>query len=102
MKKIRKGIVLGVIAGMIDVIPMIMQKLSWDACFSAFIFWIVCGFFIASSEIKVKGALKGIIISYATLLPAAIIAGKQDLKSLIPMSVMALILGSLLGWKLEK
>lgn len=102
MKKIKVGIILGIVAGMIDVIPMILQKLSWDACLSAFLFWIVCGFLIATSEINVKGSLKGITISYAVLLPTAIIVGKQDPKSLIPMGIMTFILGSMLGWRLEK
>ena len=29
MKKIKIGILFGVVAGIIDVIPMIMQKLTW-------------------------------------------------------------------------
>jgi hypothetical protein len=41
MKKIKIGILLGIIAGIIDVIPMIIQKLTWDANISAISMWIV-------------------------------------------------------------
>lgn len=102
MEKIKMGIVLGVIAGVVDVIPMILQKLSWDANLSAFLFWVVCGVLISISEIKIKGALKGIVISYMMLLPLAVIVGRQEPKSLIPMCIMTLILGSLIGWIIEK
>ena len=36
MKKIKIGLLLGMVAGVIDVIPMIMQNLTWDANISAF------------------------------------------------------------------
>ena len=34
--KIKIGIFFGIIAGIIDIIPMIIQKLTWDANLSAF------------------------------------------------------------------
>jgi len=54
MKKIKIGILLGVVAGIIDVIPMIMQKLTWDANISAFTMWIVVGFLIATIDLKIN------------------------------------------------
>ena len=36
MKKQVTGIILGIIAGILDVIPMIIQDLTWDANLSAF------------------------------------------------------------------
>lgn len=102
MEKIKMGIVLGVIAGVVDVIPMILQKLSWDANLSAFLFWVVCGILISTSEIKIKGAWKGIIIACLMILPTAIIVLKQEPKSLIPIGIMTIILGSAIGWIIEK
>lgn len=34
--KIKIGVISGIIAGIIDVIPMIFQKLTWDANLSVF------------------------------------------------------------------
>ncbi len=45
MKKNKIGILLGVVAGILDVIPMVLQKLTWEANISAFSMWIVVGFF---------------------------------------------------------
>jgi len=97
MKKEMIGISFGVIAGIIDVIPMIIQKLTWDANISAFSMWVVIGFFISTIELKIAPILKGIVISFMTLLPAAILIGTKEPFTLIPISVMTLILGGLLG-----
>jgi len=40
ISKIKAGIVFGIIAGVIDVIPMIFQELTWDANISAFSLWV--------------------------------------------------------------
>jgi len=102
MNKIYKGIFYGVIAGIIDVIPMLFQKLSWDANLSAFIHWVIVGFLISTSTLKIKGVFKGLSIAILLLLPIGIIVGFKEPKSLIPMSAMTLILGCFLGWIIEK
>jgi hypothetical protein len=102
MKKIKLGILLGVIAGIIDVIPMIMQKLTWDANLSAFAHWVIIGFFIAISDIKLKGALKGLAVSIILLIPIAILAWWNTTSSIIPMTIATIILGSSLGFLIDK
>lgn len=104
MEKINKvtlGIVLGIIAGIIDVVPMVFQNLTWDANLSAFSLWVIAGFMIATSNLKLNGILKGILISFLILTPVAIIIGWQQPMSLIPIGIMTLILGSLLGYFIE-
>jgi threonine/homoserine efflux transporter RhtA len=102
MKKITIGISFGVIAGIIDVIPMILQNLPLDADLSAFSIWIVNGFLIADSKLEMNSILKGILISFAVLLPAAILIGWKEPASLIPISLMTVILGSALGYSIER
>ena len=102
MEKTRLGILLGLFAGIIDVIPMVIQNLTWDANLSAFSLWIVSGFLIARTNIKVTGALKGIIISLLVLLPSAILIGWKEPLSLAPVLVMTLILGAGLGFLIDK
>jgi CHASE2 domain-containing sensor protein len=100
--KIRYGIGIGIIAGILDVIPMILQKLTWDANLSAFSMWVIIGFILAISELKLNGIFKGIMISFLILLPSAILIGWKEPISLVPISVMTLILGSLLGYFIDK
>ncbi|HPO63011.1 MAG TPA: hypothetical protein PK762_08015 [Candidatus Kapabacteria bacterium] len=98
MKKIKIGIILGVFAGIIDVIPMIMQNLTWDSNLSAFSMWIVVGFLIATNDLNINSIVKGILIAYLVILPTAILIGWKEPISLIPIAIMSTILGGLLGF----
>ncbi|MFA5035438.1 MAG: hypothetical protein WC500_06640 [Candidatus Margulisiibacteriota bacterium] len=102
MNKITKGLVSGVVAGVVDVLPMLAQGLSWDADLSAFSLWVVAGFLIATSELRLNSILKGLLISYLLALPVYIIVGAKEPFSLIPMTIMTAILGGILGKVLEK
>ncbi|MFA4815318.1 MAG: hypothetical protein WC924_04675 [Candidatus Gracilibacteria bacterium] len=102
MKKLQLGIILGIMAGIIDVVPMIIQKLTWDANLSAFTFWIIAGFIIATTNISLKGVLKGIIISLILLIPLVFVIAWDNPTVLIPIIPMNLILGSALGFLIDK
>jgi hypothetical protein len=102
MNKIIAGLALGLVAGIIDVIPMILQKLTWDANLSALSMWIIAGFLISTNELKLNVILKGILISFLLLIPVAILIAWQEPMSLIPIAIITLILGSLLGFTINK
>jgi len=102
MKKIKIGLLSGLIAGIIDVIPMIMQKLTWDANISAFTMWIVAGFLISTNDLKINSIIKGIMIAFLVLLPTSILIGWKEPVSLIPISLMTTILGGLLGFTVSR
>ena len=53
------GLLLGVVAGVIDVIPMLLQGLTWDANLSAFFLWVVSGFMLSTSNLKLAPVLRG-------------------------------------------
>ena len=101
-KKIQTGILFGAIAGIIDSIPMALQGLSLDAILSAFSLWVVSGFLISTSALKIHWAAKGLLDSFLVLLPAAILIGWKEPVSLVPIAIMTLVLGSLLGYAIEK
>jgi len=96
------GLLLGVIAGILDVIPMMLQGLTWDANLSAFFLWVVSGFMLATSNLRLHPVLKGIVIAFICLLPSVFIIGWHDPISLVPIGVMTLILGALLGFSYGK
>jgi hypothetical protein len=102
MKKMKIGLLLGIAAGIIDVIPMIMQNLTWDANISAFTMWIVVGFLISTIDLKLNPIIKGILIAFLMLLPNAILIGWKEPISLIPIVIMTTILGGLLGFSIQK
>ena len=102
MKKTQLGILLGIVVGIIDVIPMILQKMSWDANFSAFFHWVVLGYLISITNLKLKGYLRGLFLSILTMIPIAFLAWWNDFLAIIPMSISTIVFGLLLGFLIEK
>ena len=101
-RNIVTGIGLGAVAGIIDVIPMIIQNLTWDANISAFLMWVVIGFLLSIAELKINSVLKGILISYLVLLPAGILIGWKEPASLVPIIIMTTLLGGALGFAVQR
>lgn len=101
-RKIFLGIALGIVAGIIDIIPMLIQKLPIYATLSAFSMWVVLGFVINTSALKINGALKGVLLSVLVILPTAILIAQTEPVSLIPIGIMTVILGTLLGFVSDK
>lgn len=103
MKKIPVGISVGLGAAILDTVPMIIQGLAGCAILSAFIMWVVTGFFISISNIKLPPMLKGIVIALLVLAPSAPIIGAADYNVLfVPILPMTLVLGAFSGWMIER
>ena len=102
MKKLTIAFLLGSLAGLVDILPMLAMKLPLNANLSAFSLWVVAGFFIATSEIKINRLLKGVLLSSLILLPNAFLIGWNHPPDLVPVVIMTLILGSLLGYLIDK
>jgi hypothetical protein len=86
-------LIIGCIAGLIDVIPMIIQKLDKTANWSAFVHWVALGLIIPFVHWDIEPWLKGLIIGEITTLPVMIIVMAKDKKALIPMAIFSAILG---------
>ena len=102
MKKQLQGVLFGAIAGVIDVIPMILQDLTWDANFSAFSMWVIIGYLISVVKVNMNAILKGILISLLVLFPSAILIGSKEPFTLIPILVITICLGGILGFSIHK
>ena len=96
------GLILGIFAGILDVIPMVLQGLTWDANLSAFFLWVVSGFMLATSKLELQPVLKGIVLAFLCLLPSVFIIGWNDPFALVPIGIMTLILGAFLGFSYGK
>ncbi len=81
MKRILIGLIVGMIAGIIDVIPMIL---------------------IATNTLNIPGIIKGVVIAFMVLTPSAILIGWNEPLSLVPICIMTLVLGSLSGLGIDK
>ncbi len=97
MSKLLISILIGIIAGVIDVVPMLIQKLDKYACVSAFVHWVVLGVIISYINMPMASWLQGIVIAVLSALPILIIVAKEDTKSIIPIISMSIILGAGVG-----
>ena len=91
------AIIIGLVAGLIDVAPMIIMKLEKVANISAFVHYFVLGLIIPFVSWDIAPWIKGIIISFLSALPVMIIVYPKEKKAIIPMIVFSLILGAGIG-----
>ncbi|MFC2104576.1 hypothetical protein ACFLS4_04405 [Bacteroidota bacterium] len=93
MNDIFIALIIGIIAGIIDVIPMLIQKLNKYASLSAFMHWIVLGLIIPFVSWNIDPWLKGLIIGELLAIPVIIIVMQNDKKSVLPILLMSALLG---------
>jgi hypothetical protein len=93
MNNILIALAIGIVAGLIDVTPMILQKLDKAACWSAFVHWVVLGLIIPFVHWDIQPWLRGFILGELTAVPVMIIVSQKDKKALLPMIMFSGILG---------
>ncbi len=91
------AIIIGVVAGLIDVTPMIIMKLEKEASISAFIHYFVLGLIIPFVSWEMAPWLKGMIIALLSSVPVMIIVYPKDKKAVIPMILFSMVLGAGIG-----
>ena len=88
----------GVIAGIIDVLPMLKMKLDKYASLSAFTFYLIMPFIIFNLNLLENiWWIKGGIISLALSIPIIILVAKEDKMGVLPIAIMAIVLGTFIG-----
>jgi hypothetical protein len=98
MEALLLTLLVGCIAGIIDILPMIKMKLNRYAISSAFIFYFVMPFIIFNLNLlNSLWWLKGGIVTLVLSLPVIIIVSQEDKKSVLPMGIMAVVLGTGIG-----
>ena len=102
MNKLLKSLLLGMAAGILDVIPMVFLDLSWQANASAFLHWLALGVIITYAKLPMSGWLSGLILALITGIPVAVQVTESDPSAAIPIMISSVILGSLLGFMAEK
>jgi hypothetical protein len=90
--------IIGIVAGTIDIIPMLIQKLNRRANISAFLQYFFVSIIIVNIDLPhVVWWLQGGLISVAFALPVVFIVSTQDKKAVPIILTMAAILGTLIG-----
>ena len=90
--------IIGVVAGTIDIIPMVIQKLDRRATISAFLQYFFVSIIIVNIDLPhIVWWLQGGLISVAFALPVVVLVSSQDKKAVPIILTMAAILGTLIG-----
>ena len=92
------SVLIGIAAGIIDIIPMILQKLDKRATISAFLQYFFVSIIIVNINLPhIAWWLQGGLISVALALPVVFIVSTEDKKAVPIILTIAAILGTLIG-----
>jgi hypothetical protein len=92
------SVIIGIVAGVIDIIPMLIQKLEKRATISAFLQYFFVSIIIVNIDLPhIVWWLQGGLISFALALPVVCLVSKQDKKAVPIILTMAFVLGTLIG-----
>lgn len=97
MNNILIALLIGIAAGIIDVVPMLIQKLDKQACLSAFVHWIILGLIIPFVAWNIDPWIKGLIIGVLSAIPVILMIWKEDKKSSVPILLFSAFLGAAVG-----
>ena len=91
-------LLIGIVAGTVDVLPMIKMKLDKYAISSAFVFYLIMPFIIFNINLLQDiWWVKGGIITFILSIPIMILAAKENKTNMIPIATMAFIIGTVIG-----
>ncbi len=98
MKAFFLTLLTGAIIGTLDVLPMLRMKLDRYAILSAFVFYLIVPFIIYNTDLfGMTWWLKGGVITLALALPVIVLVAKDGMQAAIPIAVMSVVLGTLIG-----
>jgi hypothetical protein len=90
--------IIGIIAGTVDIIPMIIQKLDRRATVSAFLQYFFVSVIIVNIDLPhIVWWLQGGLIAVAFTLPVAVLVSAQDKKAVPIIVAISAILGTIIG-----
>jgi hypothetical protein len=98
MDKLLLSIIIGLVAGIVDAIPMIVQKLPRYSTVSAFFHYFFVSIVILNIDLPhIAWWLEGGLISFALMIPMMIHVGHTDKKPLPIIAANAIVIGTLVG-----
>lgn len=98
LENISIALLIGIIAGLIDTLPMIKMQVPRFSIWYVFAQWVFIGLLIPFVNWPLAGWLKGLIIGVLGMIPAAIIAYHRNKKRVPTILLFAAILGAVIGY----
>lgn len=93
MNEILIALAIGIVAGILDVIPMIIQKRPKFTIYAMFAQWVFLGLVIPFINWGIEPWLKGLIIGILGMLPTTITVFYKNKKAVMPTIVFGGVFG---------
>ncbi len=98
MREVLMSLLVGAVAGAIDIGPMIKMKLSKYAVVSAFMQWVILGLMIPRTSLfGLNGWINGSVVAVLLCVPIVILVAEDDKKSVPIIVVTSIVLGGIVG-----
>ncbi len=98
VKKTITALIIGLVAGLLDLIPLVMVGAPLLNMMSILMFWVVTSYFVANVKLINNNPLNGLVLSTVNMLPLVMVIYTINPKDFLPMLSMALVLGPLVGY----
>lgn len=96
-QKILASFTIGFIAGLIDITPGLIQGVDLYITLTGLSFWMVMGPTITFISLPMKDWLKGLVVATLLAIPGTILMSVIDRDTVIPMIIVTIVLGSMVG-----
>ncbi len=97
MTEILIALLIGVIAGLIDIFPMVKRPIPRESIIATFAQWVLLGLVIPFVSWPTPTWLTGAILGLLGMAPSMIVAHKRNPSSVIPTAVFGVALGAGIG-----
>ena len=98
MKTFLFTLLTGAVLGTVDILPMLKMKLDRFSVISAFVFYLIAPFIVYHTDLfGITWWLRGGVITLLLALPVIILVAKDGVQSSMPIAVMSVFLGTLIG-----
>ena len=98
MKKAVVILLIGAVAGVLDLIPLFLVNAPLFNMLAVLTFWLSTSLFIAYANLVKNYVLNGLLVSVILMLPMALAVSASNPKDFAPMMFVALLLGPLVGF----
>ena len=92
------ALLIGAVAGALDVAPMVARGSGARANASAFVHWLVLGLVIPYLHWGFAPWLTGLIAAELLALPVIVMVSEEEPGAWLPIGAMSAVLGALVGW----
>lgn len=94
--------IVGLAAGLLDLIPLVMVGAPALNMLAIVVFWLVAVLFMATTQVFENALLNGLTVAVLIMLPLILTVYTVNPSDALPMLSMAVILGPLSGYALKR